>query len=208
MSEPNFLISVMERHQDWAVIICLIGGGQEINKGEAGLPEWFSALEENYPLWDVYVSDKLTDDEYTMGNALFPQIQENRTTIREELHLDVSVRSFRSEKQSDFVKALLDNQPEKAISIFFELKAKFPIVLTRDLEWAKSWLRYKARGNERFGMIASSGANRLRPEGINIKAKIDPNNWFLNGKDDVRSSYFLEEAATEFAARGVAHRPP
>lgn len=203
MSEPDFLISVMDRHQDWAVIICLIGGGQEINRGEAGLPEWFGALEEDYPHWDVYVSDKLTDSEYTMGNALYPHIEENRTAIREELHLGVSVRSFRSEKQSDFVKALLDDEPERATSIFFELKANFPLVVTRDLEAAKNWLRSKARGNERFGMIASSGANRLRPEGINIKAKIDPKNWFLNGKDDVRSSYFLEEVATEFDIQGL-----
>jgi len=203
MSEPDFLISVMDRHQDWAVIICLIGGGQEINRGEAGLPEWFSALEEDYPHWDVYVSDKLTDDEYTMGSSLYPHIRENRTAIREDLHLGVSVRSFRAEKQSDFVKALLDNQPEKATSIFFELKANYPIVLTRDLELAKTWLRFKARGNERYGLVASSGANRLRPEGINIKAKIDPKNWFLNDKNDVRSSFFLEEVATEFDIQGL-----
>lgn len=203
MSEPDFLISVMDRHQGWAVIICLIGGGQEINRGEAGLPEWFSALEEDFPHWDVYVSDKLSDDEYTMGNSLYPHIRENRTVIRQELHLGVSVRSFRSEKQSDFVKALLDNQPERATSIFFELKSSFPMVVTRDLELAKNWLRSKARGNERFGLVASSGANRLRPEGINIKAKIDPKNWFLNGKSDVRSSYFLEEVATEFDIQGL-----
>jgi hypothetical protein len=203
MSEPDFLISVMDRHQDWAVIICLIGGGQEINRGEAGLPEWFNALEEGFPQWDVYVSDKLTDDEYTMGNALYPHIQENRTAIREDLHLGVSIRSFRSEKQSDFVKALLDDEPERATSIFFELKTNFPMVVTRDLDLAKNWLRSKARGNERFGIIASSGANRLRPEGINIKAKIEPKNWFLNSKDDVRSSYFLEEVATEFDIQGL-----
>ncbi|GAG91940.1 unnamed protein product, partial [marine sediment metagenome] len=127
MSEPDFLISVMDRHQDWAVIICLIGGGQEINKGEAGLPEWFKALEDDYPHWNVYVSNKLTDDEYTMGSSLYSHIRENRTAIREDLHLGVSVRSFRAEKQSDFVKALLDNEPERATSIFFELKANYPI---------------------------------------------------------------------------------
>lgn len=203
MSEPDFLISVMDRHQDWAVIICLVGGGQEINRGEAGLPEWFSALEEDYPHWDVYVSDRLSDDEYTMGRSLYPHIRENRTVIREEMHLSVSVRSFRSEKQSDFVKALLDNKPERATSIFFELRASFPTVVTRNLEMAKAWLRSNARGSERYGLIASSGANRLRPEGVNIKAKIDPKNWFLNGKDDVRSSYFLEEVATEFDIQGL-----
>ena len=203
MSEPDFLISVMDRHQDWAVIICLIGGGQEINKGEAGLPEWFCALEEDYPHWDVYVSDKLSDDEYTMGNSLYQHIRENRTFLNQELHLGVSVRSFRSEKQSDLVKAMLDNRPEDATALFFELKNKFPIVVTRNLAIAKEWLRNHARGSERYGLVASSGANRLRPMGINIKAKIDPKNWFLNGKDDVRSSYFLEEVATEFDIQGL-----
>lgn len=202
-SEPDFLISVLDRHRDWAVIICLVGGGQEINRGEAGLPEWFSALEQDYPHWDVYVSDRLSDSEYTMGAPLYPHIRENRTAIRNELHLGVSVRSFRSESQSDFVKALLDNKPEVATEIFFELKATFPTVVTRDMELAKNWLRAQARGSERYGLVASSGANRLRPEGINVKAKIDPKNWFLNGKDDVRSSYYLEEVATEFDIQGL-----
>jgi hypothetical protein len=202
-SEPKFLIEVMDRHQDWAVIICLVGGGQEINKGEAGLREWFSALENDFLSWNIYVSNKLTDYEYTLGKPLNDQISEHRIFIREELHLGVSVRSFRSEKQSDFVKALLDGESERATSIFFELKARFPIVVTRDLEVAKAWLRSQARGNERYGMVASSGANRLRPHGINIKAKIDPKNWFLNDKNDVRSSYFLEEVATEFDIQGL-----
>lgn len=203
MSEPEFLISVMDRHQDWAVIICLVGGGQEINTGEAGLPEWFESLEKRYPLWDVYVSNQLSDDEYSMGRPLCPIIRETRTSVRPELHLGVSVRSFRSEKQSEFVKALLDNKPEVATSIFFKLKSLFPIVITRDLQLAKNWLRDKARGTERYGLVASSGASRLRPEGINIKAKVDPTNWFLNDKNDVRSSYFLEEVATEFDIQGL-----
>jgi hypothetical protein len=203
MSEPEFLISVMDRHQDWAVIICLIGGGQEINRGEAGLPEWFRALKNHFPKWNVYVSDQLTDYEYTLGESIYSQISESRKFVRDDFHLGVSVRSFRSERQSEFVKALLDNQPERATSIFFELKARYPIVVTRNLDLAKQWLKAQARGSERYGLVASSGANRLRPEGINIKAKIDPKNWFLNDKEDVRSSYFLEEVATEFDIQGL-----
>ena len=175
----DFLISVMDRHQDWAVIICLIGGGQEINRGEAGLPEWFSALEEDYPTgMYMYLTNYLMTNT-PWGVPCTRKFGKTGLAIREELHLGVSVRSFRSEKQSDFVKALLDNQPEKATSIYFELKASFPMVVTRDLELAKNWLRSKARGNERFGLVASSGANRLRPEGINIKAKSTPKIGFL-----------------------------
>ena len=125
-SEPQFLISVLDRHQDWEVIICLIGGGQDTLPGEAGLPEWFHALHEDYPFWNVYVSDQLSDQEYTLGTSLYSQLSENRTFIDQDLHLGVSVRSFRSEKQSEFVKALLDNEPEKATSIFSRSK---PITL-------------------------------------------------------------------------------
>jgi len=203
MSEPEFLISVMDRHKDWATIICLIGGGQEINIGEAGLPEWFSALKEKYPHWYVYVSNKLTDYEYTRGTDLFNQINSDHLSIQNDLHLAVSVRSFRSEKVSEFVKALLDCKTEDAKGLYKQISNNYPIVLTRDISKAKQWIKTKARGTERYGLIASSGGYRLRPFGINIKAKIDPKNWFLNGKDDIRSSYFFEEVATEFDIQGL-----
>ncbi len=203
MSEPKFLVGVMNRHLGWAIIICLIGGGQEINTGEAGLPEWFSALQKDYPDWHVYVSNQLTDYEYTQGHDLFSKISAEKLTIQPDLHLSVSVRSFRSEKVSAFVKALLDVNPIEAQTLLADIQDNYPIVLTRSLEDARYWLRQKARGTERFGLVASSGAIRLKPFGIHVKSKIDPPNWFLNGKDDIRSSYFLEDAATEFDIQGL-----
>ncbi|MBC8394296.1 MAG: DUF2075 domain-containing protein [Deltaproteobacteria bacterium] len=203
MSEPEFLIGVMNRHQGWAIIICLIGGGQEINTGEAGLPEWFSSLQKDYPNWDVYVSDKLTDFEYTQGMDLFSKIQHSRLHIQPDLHLSVSVRSFRSEKVSAFVKAVLDINVNKASELHSSLRNNYPIVLTRNLQKAKDWLKHNSRGTERHGLVASSGAIRLKPFGVHVKSKIDPPNWFLNDKKDIRSSYFLEETATEFDIQGL-----
>ena len=203
MSEPEFLIGVMNRHPDWAIIICLIGGGQEINTGEAGLPEWFSALQKDYPEWHVYVSDKLTDFEYTQGHDLFGRIHSEKLNIQPDLHLSVSIRSFRSEKVSALVKEVLDINPTESQKLISEIQACYPIAVTREIERAKAWLREKARGTERHGLVASSGAYRLKPFGIHVKSKIDPSNWFLNGKEDIRSSYFLEDVATEFDIQGL-----
>lgn len=203
MSEPEFLISVLDRHQDWAIIICLVGGGQEINTGEAGLPEWFSAINKDFPHWDVYVSSKLTDHEYTNGDDIYSLLSPDQLSINNDLHLSVSVRSYRSEKLSDFVKAFLDLDIMHAKLLFSQLKNDYPIVVTRDINKAKEWLRSKSRGSEGFGIIASSGAYRLKPYGIHIKAEIDPKTWFLNNKNDVRSSGFLEEVATEFDIQGL-----
>ena len=203
MSEPEFLISVMNRHKSYAVIICLIGGGQEINTGEAGLPEWFSAIERKFPNWNVYVSDMLSDPEYTGDKNIYSKINETKLNIEKQLHLSVSVRSYRSEKVSDLVKNIIDNNPPKAKDLWSEIKPDYPIFITRKLETARSWLKEQSRGTERTGIVASSGALRLRPHGIHIKSSIDPKNWFLNNKNDVRSSYCLEEAATEFDIQGL-----
>lgn len=203
MSEPEFLISIMDRHQDWTVIICLIGGGQEINTGEAGLQEWFVALKGKYPHWNVYISDKLGDSEYIGTSTIKDLVEGLPNTLVEELHLSVSLRSFRSEKVSEFVKTLLDVNSARASELYCELRKVFPIVLTRDLEKAKAWVKSLARGTERYGMTASSGAKRLRIFGIWVQSKIEATNWFLNGKDDVRSSYFLEDTATEFDIQGL-----
>lgn len=203
MSEPEFLISVMDRHQDWAVIICLIGGGQEINTGEAGLPEWFSAIRSLYQHWNVYVSNKITDIEYTNDQSLEAFFAEINYHIVPDLHLSTSIRSFRSENVSNFVKALLDCKKEQAKQLFLKLDRKYPFVLTRDIEKAKRWLKCNARGNERYGITASAKAHRLRPYGIYVESNIDAPQWFLNSKDDVRSSYYLEYIATEFHIQGL-----
>jgi DUF2075 family protein len=203
MSEPEFLISVMDRHSDWSVIICLIGGGQEINTGEAGLPEWFSAIKNLYPHWNVYVSDQITDIEYTQNQSLEKLFAGMKYNSVPDLHLSTSIRSFRSENVSNFVKSLLDCDKIKAKELLSELKGKYPIVLTRNFEKAKQWLKDNARGNERFGVTASAKAHRLRPYGIYVESDIDAPQWFLNSKDDVRSSYYLEYVATEFHIQGL-----
>lgn len=202
-SEPEFLIGVMDRHSDWATIICLIGGGQEINTGEAGLQEWFSSLARSFPNWQIHISSKLADYEYTQGEALYDNVESERIHLHDDLHLSVSIRSFRSEKVAAFVKAILDCETETAKTLYSEVQNSYPIYITRDINLAKAWLRSNARGSERFGLLASSGAIRLKPFSINVKNSIDPVNWFLNDNKDIRSSYFLEDVATEFDVQGL-----
>lgn len=202
-SEPEFLISIMDRHQDWATIICLVGGGQEIYTGEAGIEDWFKALNKGYDQWEIYLSDKMVDYEY-VGDSSIKQLLGNRNyKVEPSLHLSVSLRSFRSEKLSDFIKALLDNDPQKAKSIYNALNQLYPIVITRSFEKAKEWVKEKARGNERYGLLASSEGKRLRGVGIWVPSEINHVGWFLNGKDNVDSSYYLEVAASEFKVQGL-----
>jgi hypothetical protein len=203
MSEPEFLISVMDRHTDWCTVICLVGGGQEINTGEAGISEWIDALESRFPHWDVYVSPRIALPEYGSRSGVEAFLASPRVRADEYLHLAVSMRSFRAEALSEFVCQIIDNDSKAAHNSYQKIKSDYPIYLTRDLQIARSWLRKKARGTERSGLIASSGALRLKPEGIHIKADIDPANWFLNHTTDVRSSCFLEDVASEFAVQGL-----
>ena len=203
MSEPEFLISCLNRHQDWAVIVCLVGGGQEINTGEAGISEWIHALNRSFPDWRIYVSDKLTDSEYAAGEALQIVQAHQHVLIKPELHLSVSLRSFRAEDLSYLIKSTLDRDIQMAQCLYQKIKSRYPIVLTRDVSTAKNWIRSKARGTERFGLVASSQAQRLKPYAIDVKTPIDPIHWFLDDKDDVRSSYYLEDVATEFQVQGL-----
>ena len=202
-SEPEFLISTMDRHKDWAVVICLVGGGQEINTGEAGLPEWFDSLRRAFPDWDVYITPQLNDHEYRRGRNWHETLAGLHTYERSELHLATSVRSFRTPDLAAFVKAVLDADTEEAQQLYQKIKDKYPIVITRDLRKAKSWVREKCQGTTRYGLLASSGGLRLKPEGIFVKNEISVANWFLNGKDDVRSSYMLEDVVTEFDIQGL-----
>ncbi|MCK5678140.1 MAG: DUF2075 domain-containing protein, partial [Flavobacteriaceae bacterium] len=203
-SEPNFLINVMNRHTDWCTVICLIGGGQEINTGEAGLEEWVNSLKKNFKDWNIFYSNLIIKDKnYLRDDDLVEWLKDN-AQAKDKLHLSVSVRSFRSEKLSDFVHALLEVNEEVAKELYSKhLIHDYPIKITRDFEKAKMWLKIKALGSERSGVLASSGAYRLRPYGINIKSKVDAPIWFLNNRDDIRSSYFNEEIATEFDIQGL-----
>jgi len=202
-SEPEFLLRYMERHKDWAAVVCLVGGGQEINTGEAGISAWLAAVRDQLPEWRVVVSERLADSEYDGGSLT--------STIRElahveddpRLHLSVSMRSFRAERVSAFVKAVLDCDSTKATGLLDSLRDRYPIALTRDLRIAKDWLRNKARGTERAGIVASSKALRLKAQCLDVRVDVDPVHWFLNGREDVRSSHFLEDVATEFQVQGL-----
>lgn len=202
MSEPELLLSVMDRHADWCTVVCLIGGGQEINTGEAGLSEWMAAIRDRFPHWRVHVSDQITHPDYDLNRDARAFIASGQVTLEADLHLGVSMRSFRAETLSDFISHVL-NGDVRAARVAVTRLDKYPLMLTRDLGAARAWLRSQARGSERYGLVASSGAHRLRPEGLHVKAAIDPANWFLNGRDDVRSSFALEEAASEFDIQGL-----
>ena len=202
-SEPAFLISYLHRHQDWAAIVCLVGGGQEIHTGEAGIGAWLDAVRESFSDWRVYVSSDLTDSEYAAGHALDAFAGDPRVIPDKRLHLSTSMRSFRSEKVSALVKAVLDCEVDVARGLLRDVSTRYPIALTRDLARAKQWIREHARGNERYGLVASSQAQRLKPHAIDVRVDVDPIHYFLNDRTDTRSSWYLEDAATEFQIQGL-----
>jgi hypothetical protein len=200
-SEPEFLISCLDRHAHWAVIVCLVGSGQEINTGEGGIEEWFEAIIRRFPHWQVHLSPTLTRGPH--GEALVNVLSRSTTTQDESLHLAASMRSFRAESLSQFVHDVLAFEIESARQTLENLNGRYPIVLTRDLAKAKAWLKQQARGSERYGLVVSSQAERLKPHAIDVRVKTDPVKWFLDGQDDTRSSYYLEDVATEFQVQGL-----
>lgn len=202
-SEPEFLISCLDRHPDWAVIVCLVGGGQEINTGESGISEWISSLKRSFPNWAIYISSQLTDSEYGAGKILAELESDSNVYYQDDLHLAVSMRSFRSELISLLIKHILDLKKEDAKSTLEKIGTKYQIVITRELSSAKKWLKNHASGSERYGIVVSSQAYRLKPLAVDVKSEIDPIHWFLDNKDDVRSSYYLEDVATEFQIQGL-----
>ena len=203
MSESEFLIWSLDLRPDWAVVVCLVGGGQEINSGEAGIAEPIRAANNTFPNWNVFISPQLTAKEYAEGNVetllkTNPKVQKDVS-----LHLATSMRSFRAENLSNFVGQLLDRDVSAAKNTYAEFCANYPIMLTRDLDKAKSWLRKVSGGSERYGMICSSQAFRLRPLAIDVRAKPNIVDWFLDDITDIRSSLFLEDVATEFDIQGL-----
>lgn len=204
LSEAAFLIWSLDQREDWATIICLVGGGQEINTGEAGISEWIKALNEQFPHWNVYISPKLTEPEYAEGKVNELLKNNCNVTYSESLHLGVSLRSYRAEKLSAFVHALLSFE-ENASALYNEIKDKYPIVLTRDVAKARKWLHDKVRGTERTGVLVTKESARFKPLAIHILPSGDENavHWFLDDKSDVRSSNYLEDAATEIQVQGL-----
>ena len=204
MSEAAFLIWSLDQREDWATIVCLVGGGQEINTGEAGITEWISSLNNMFPHWKVYISPMLTEPEYAEGKVNELLKDNPNVTFNEKLHLGVSLRSFRAEKLSAFVHSLLAIDGNAA-SIYEEVKTRYPIVLTRDMEKAKRWIHEKARGNERTGVLITKESARYKPLGIHVLPSDDDNavHWFLDDITDTRSSNYLEDAATEIQVQGL-----
>jgi len=204
LSEAAFLIWSLDQREDWATIVCLVGGGQEINTGEAGISEWIHALNDKFPHWKVYISPKLTEPEYAEGKVNELLAKNENVTYSENLHLGVSLRSFRAEKLSAFVHSLLTFNPDAA-ELYNEIKDRYPVVLTRDMETAKRWLHNKVRGTERTGVLVTKEAARFKPLGIHILPSGDENavHWFLEDKVDTRASNYLEDAATEIQVQGL-----
>lgn len=200
-SEPEFLISVMDRHDKWCVIVALIGGGQEINTGEAGLQGWIDAISVNFANWDVHYSDKLVQQEYAGSDINFDAV--HSAYRQASLHLATSMRSFRAEKLSHMIHYLIHNRSDLAKTHCLSFNKKFPIKITRNFELAKKWIQQQSKGNQTKGLIASSGAVRLKPEGIYVKNRLSAPDWFLNEPEDVRSCHFLEDVATEFDIQGL-----
>lgn len=204
LSEAAFLIWSLDQREDWATIVCLVGGGQEINTGEAGISEWINALNDKFPHWKVYISPKLTEPEYAEGKVNELLAKNENVTYSENLHLGVSLRSFRAEKLSAFVHSILTFNSDAA-ELYNEIKDRYPIVLTRDMETAKRWLHGKVRGTERTGVLVTKEAARFKPLGIHILPSGDENavHWFLEDKIDTRASNYLEDAATEIQVQGL-----
>lgn len=205
MSEAEFLIWSLDQREDWATIICLVGGGQEINTGEAGIAEWIEALNNKFKKWKVYISDKLTEPEYAEGQVTEKLKGNPNVNFSDKLHLAVSLRSFRAETLSNFIHSLLSFNANAA-DLYQEIKTKkYPILLTRDMDKARQWLREHARGNEHTGILVTKVAARFKPLAVNVLAQGDENaiHWFLEDKTDIRSSNYLEDAATEIQVQGL-----
>lgn len=190
MSEPEFLIWSLNLREDWAVIICLVGGGQEINTGEAGIAEWLRAINNSFPNWNVFISDRLAGKEYAENELdgllqTLPNVRKNA-----DLHLSVSMRSFRAEQLSNFVHSFLEGDVPEAKNLLATISEKYPIRITRSLDKAKQWLKNQKRGSERYGLLVSSQAQRLRPLSIDVRCKPDTVHWFLDDISDIRSSLF------------------
>ena len=204
MSEASFLIWSLDQREDWATIVCLVGGGQEIHTGEAGISEWIKALNETFTHWKVYISPMLTEPEYAEGKVNELLKDNENVVYSNSLHLAVTLRSYRAEKLSSFIHALLAIDG-KAPSIFSDIKDRYPIMLTRDMEKAKNWLHGKVRGTERTGVLITKESARYKPLGIHVLPSGDNDavHWFLEDKVDTRSSNYLEDAATEIQVQGL-----
>lgn len=206
-SEPEMLLKIMERHDDWAAVIALVGGGQEINDGEAGLEEWGKALSGSTKEWVIYASPEvIAGGPSTAGHRLFDQsVQQSPVYTSPALHLRTSNRSLRAEKLATWVNHVIEGKDVEAASL--GVTAKFPVFLSRSLEETRQYLRRQGVGHNRYGLVGSSGAARLRAEGIEPNSSFHADypweHWYLAEPADVRSSFQCEVFATEFEIQGL-----
>ncbi len=199
-SEPRFLISCMDRHKDWAVYICLIGNGQDINHGEAGTAEWIKSIK-HFSHWKTFAPADIIND---------PEVEKELSGVNIEylpgLHLSTDLRSLRAENLAQFVDDLLNFRKENAAALLKELN-RYPIRITRDINTAKAWVKQHARDDERYGALASSKGQRLKPDALSLlppnSSESEVTHWFLGDNKDVNSSYYMEEVATEFQVQGL-----
>lgn len=203
VSEPSLLYRIMDRHEEWAVMICLVGLGQDIYDGEVGINEWFRCGIEDYKNWEMFYSPEIFSqiEDENINSLMIKNC--GRCHPVQELHLKTSIRSFRADKQCQFVDSLLNNEPEKAKELYTQIAEKYPILLTRDINVAKKWAKRQVRGSQRCGVLACSSAQRLKPEGVYVTKEIDVKNWFLAPCDDIRSSNMMEVVASEFKVQGL-----
>ena len=212
-SEAALFLEIMGRKEKWSVIIALVGGGQEINKGEKGLSEWGKALINfgdtclNKP-WEVYGAPQIFyGSQETAGQKLFPSdIYKGQIHKDQLLHLSVSVRSYKCEAVARWVNFVIDGDPSQADQIANTVE-NFSVYVTRSLNKARKWLRQQERGNRRVGLVASSGARRLRADGLGVSLSAQEldavKHWYLQPSGDIRSSCALEITANEYTCQGL-----
>jgi hypothetical protein len=207
-SEPEMLLNIMGRHQDWAVVVALVGGGQEINNGEAGLGEWGRALASTGKSWNVYASpEALEGGAAVAGSKLLSGIEGESLNLQRspQLHLDVSVRSLKADAYSAWVNFVVSGDAKSAAAL--QIGTAFPIFVTRSLADTRRLLLENTRGQARCGLVGSSAAARIRGEGLEPDSSLHGDypwdHWFLAGHTDVRSSYQMEVFAAEFEIQGL-----
>jgi hypothetical protein len=206
-SEPEMLLRIMERHEDWAMVVALVGGGQEINDGEAGLEEWGRTLMKSSKTWAIYASHEvLAGGASTAGHRLFEDsIGSKPVQTDAALHLRTSNRSLRADQLAIWVNRVLEGNAEGAASL--RIGERFPILISRNLNKTKLKLREQGIGVNRYGLVGSSGAARLRADGLEpsstFHADFPWHHWYLSPETDLRSSYRCEVFATEFEIQGL-----
>ncbi|MGE0434331.1 MAG: DNA/RNA helicase domain-containing protein [Planctomycetota bacterium] len=197
ISEPATVLDVLSR-QTWAVLVCLVGPGQEIHDGEGGIGTWIDALGMN-SRWRVAAPRELG------GRSAPPGWHAN-----DQLHLRTSRRSLIGERLSEWVELVLAGDQVSARRVAHQLiQRDMPLGITRSLSGMRTRLRTECLQSHRPALLGSSGALRLRAIGVEppafqyTKNVVDVVDWMLKEPEDFRSSHRLEVAMSEFETQGL-----